>query len=34
VTIGYRIPMNATGSIGDAGARVGPVSVDLPPALG
>jgi hypothetical protein len=38
VTIGYRIAINADGTIGDASARVGPASVDLPadtpPVLG
>lgn len=33
VPVGYRIPMNADGSIGDAIARPGPISVDLPPIL-
>jgi hypothetical protein len=34
VPVGYRIAINANGSIGDARARPGTVSVDLPPVLG
>ena len=32
VPVGYRIPINADGSIGDAVARPGTFSVDLPPS--